>query len=211
MNRREVWRFVRRWVLGSDVGIVYSILLAIVLVVLQVVPDPVHDHVVAFTSTNLRGLRVHPLTVLVTSAFVLPSWSGLWLQIPMILVVFSVVQPLLGRATLIITAAFGHIGATLFVSVLLRSGISKGLVDPAVRLASDVGVSYALVGVAGIAVAWFTTVHMKLLYVTLVSMYLLGYVVFSRTFTDVGHLSAWFIGLCVACVIGAARRRPLPD
>lgn len=204
-----VWRLIRRWFLASDVGIVYGIVLAVMTVALQLVPQDVHDHVVAYSSTNLHNLRVHPLSVLFASAFVLPSISGLW-SIPVILLVFSVVQAQLGRAILLITAAFGHIGATLFVATLLRSGISKGLVDPAVRLASDVGVSYALVGVAGVVAVRFAVLRWKLVYIAAVSVYLLAYVLISRTFTDVGHLSAWFIGLCMACVVASARRRPAP-
>ena len=202
-----LWRWVRHWLLGSDVGVVYAVMLLVMTLYLTFAPDHVRDSIVAYSSTNLRNLRVHPLSVLWLSGFIVPSLGGLWSSVPFLLLAFTIVQRTLGRAALIISAVFGHIGATLFVSVLLRSGISKGLVDPSVRLASDVGFSYAMFGVAGMVVVWFTRTWTKLAYVAVLSLYLGAYAVFSRTFTDIGHVSAWLIGLATACVAGTALRR----
>ncbi len=103
-------------------------------------------------STNLDNLAVHPLRVLLLSAVVVPSGPGL-LVLGLLVPVLALAQRRLGRAATLGAFAVGHVVATGVVAGLLLAGLRLGWVDPSVRSAVDVGVSYGLACVAGLLVA----------------------------------------------------------
>ena len=101
----------------------------------------------------------------------------------------------------------GHIGATLSVATILTAGIAHGRISLAEQHATDVGVSYGLVAVAGLLVAriprrWARPTAPA------VSVTLVGVLLMNRTFTDLGHVVAWLIGLGMALLVLRARAVP---
>jgi hypothetical protein len=105
----------------------------------------------------------------------------------------------------VITGTFGHVGATLFVAVLLSTGITRQLISPAVGYAQDVGVSYGIAAVGGVCTVrvprrWRAT------YLTVLAAVLVGALLWSHTFTDVGHVTAFGVGAGLAVVVSAANR-----
>jgi hypothetical protein len=193
---RSLWR-------GRDIGICYAAIVTIVAVALAVVPAWSLDRVIAATSTNLVNLRHRPIFVLALSAFVLPSLTAL-VQVPLLVWLYGLVQRWLGRAATIVTAAYGHVGATLFVAVLLATGITRGAVSPSVRTAPDVGVSYGLLTLAGLCTARLRG-RARAIYALVGTAALVSVTVITQTFSDVGHLVAWLIGLGLVTLAG---RRP---
>jgi hypothetical protein len=205
----RLWSFCR----GRDLALGYAVVVTVVAVALAIVPRSVHDEVVLQSSTNLNNLRHHPISVLIVSAFVLGSPAEL-AEIPLLIWAYGALQRWLGRGAAVITGAFGHVGATLFVAVLLAAGITRGRVSPAVGTFADVGVSYGLAAVAGLCTLrvprrWRTA------YLIVLIGILASALVLSHTFTDVGHATAFCIGTSLAVLVSAghrsARQQPHPD
>jgi hypothetical protein len=198
-------RLGRAWlnaVRRSDVAIVYAGIVTIVAVVLTLVPDRIHDSLVLSSSTNLVNLRQHPLLVLAVSAFVVSSWASLW-QIPFLMLGYATAQRWVGRAATIFVAGLGHVGATLFVSVLISSGITHGQLARSVARASDVGVSYGLACIAAF-IASRVPHQWRVLYLAVVLTYFVGPLLLSPSFTYVGHVTALALGFGLALLAARA-------
>jgi hypothetical protein len=195
---------VRRLCRGRDVALGYSLIVVAVAITLAVAPRSVHDELVLRSSTNLNNLRHHPIYVLVVSAFVLASPVEL-VEIPLLIWAYGAVQRWLGRGAAVITGAYGHVGATLFVAALLATGITRGVISPAVAHVEDVGVSYGLAAVAGLCTIRVPR-RWRAAYVTVLAAVLAVALVLFHTFTDIGHATAWAIGLGLAVIVSGARR-----
>lgn len=201
------WRtpgeLLRRLVHGRDVALAYAGVVVAVTAALAFLPPSVHAAVVEHSSTNLNNLRHHPISSLVLSAFLLGSPLEL-VEIPLLVWVYGAVQRSLGRSSAVITGVFGHAGATLFVAVLIATGLTHGLIDPAVAHAEDVGVSYGLAAAAGLCTL-LVPHRWRSAYASGLSAALVVVLVLVHTFTDVGHATAFCVGLCLAVLVAAAR------
>jgi hypothetical protein len=101
---------------------------------------------------------------------------------------------------------FGEEGLRSAGGNVLGQPVTRGAVSPAVGYVDDVGVSYGLAAVAGLCVV--RVAHRWLAwYVVVLVAVLGGGLVLSHTFTNVGHMTAWCIGLGLAVVARAAQRR----
>ncbi len=192
------------WVRGRQVGVAYALIVLVVTVVLQALPAEVKQRVVQQTSTNLVNLREQPLTVLAASAFVLGNWISV-LELPVLIVAYGAVQRWLGWPAAIITGVLGHVGATLFVAAILVTGIARGDIALRVATVTDVGVSYGMASVGGLLVA---RVGRRWRPVYLIGA--LGYLVFGflhdRSFTALGHATAFAIGASLTVFTQRGRR-----
>ena len=189
----------------ADVAWAYAAIVLVIAIVVEAAPGLTSDELVQDTSTNLENLRETPVLVLVASAFVVAPLSGLWI-LPPLVVAFAAAQRWLGRASTVIVAALGHVGVTLFVAVLLAAGIHAGRLSPALARAQDVGVSYAVMTVAGLLVArvprWLRPWYMGgLLAFTVVPLLL------DPDFTAVGHLTAVLLGFALAVLVTSGPSR----
>jgi hypothetical protein len=189
----------------ADVAWAYAAIVLVVALVVKAAPGLTSDELVQDSSTNLQNLRDTPVLVLVVSAFVVAPVSGLWILAPLV-VTFAAAQRWLGRASTVIVAGLGHVGATLFVAVLLAAGIHAGRLSPALATAQDVGVSYAVFAVAGLLVArvphrlrnWYIA---GLLVLTVVPLLM------EQSFDAVGHLIAVLLGLALAVLVSSGSAR----
>jgi hypothetical protein len=175
----------------------YAAVVLVVAVVLAALGDRGHQ-LVLDTSTNLANLRHDPLLVLVASAFVVSPLWGLWL-LPVLVVVYGAAQRWLGAAATVVVAVFGHVGATLFVAVLLAAGVTAGDLDPAVVEAPDVGVSYGLVAVAALLTVRLPP-RRRVWYALALIAYCLVPALVDPDFSSLGHLVAAGFGFGVAVV-----------
>jgi hypothetical protein len=196
---REALAALRRFARGRDVALAYGAVVLVVAVALNLLPQDVADTVVLKVSTNLVNLRQHPPFVVAVSAFVEPSLLGLVLVVPLVWA-FGALQRRVGRAALVTSAVLGHLTATLVVSTVLLAGIAKGRIALAEATASDVGVSYALVTVLGLLTAWAPAARRRWFLVGGTGG-LVGLLLVSRTFTDLGHLVGWAVGLSLALLV----------
>lgn len=206
MSRIPLAGLPRRLWSGRDVALVYSGILVATAVVLAVLPRATADRWVLECSTNLVNLRQHPPLVLVVSAFVQPAPVELVI-VPPLVWVYGAVQRWLGRAATIVVAVLGHVGATLFVATILAAGIAKGRITASAAHVADVGASYGLLAAAGLLVARIPRRWMPA-YLIVLSGPLAAGLVFGRTFTDLGHVVAWFVGLGLALLVTRARQAP---
>jgi hypothetical protein len=196
--------FPSGWWQGRDVALGYAAVVCTTTLALAMVPDTVARRVIFSSSTNLVNLRSHPPFVLVVSAFVEPSVRELWIVVPM-LWALGALQRWMGRAAVVISAGLGHVGATLAVSTVLAAGIARNRIAPAEQVATDVGISYGLVAVVGLLAARLTGVRRRW-YVIGFTAFFVAAVFLGRSFTDLGHLFAWLLGLALAALVSRARR-----
>lgn len=176
----------------------YALAVVVLAAVLELQPDRVHARLVLESSTNLVNLRDRPLLVLGASAFVLDSAASLWL-VALLVVVYGAAQRWLGRTATVLTAVFGHVFATLFVAVLLTSGIAHHDLSRALARETDVGVSYGLAALLGLLTFRLTGRVRRWVQLGGV-VWLAGVVLLQSDFTDLGHLVAWLIGLAIGAV-----------
>ena len=111
---------------GRDVGIVYGVIVIIASTWIGLHSDLTVRRLVEDVSTNLDNMRSHPVAVLAASAFMVSPLTQL-LLVPVVVVVFGIVQRWLGRTALIAIWAFGHVGATLFVMAMEINALYRDL------------------------------------------------------------------------------------
>ena len=195
---------MRRAVSGRDVGWGYAIVVLVVQLVLAVLPSQIHDRVVLDSSTNLANLHQYPPLVLGASAFVVDSPWDLWL-LPLLVAAYGAVQRWLGRTATLIMGVLSHVGATVFVATMLTARISRGEASLTVATSADVGVSYGIAGLLGLLAARVPR-RWRYAYLGVISATLVAALLASRTFTNLGHLTAWALGLAVAWIAAKAQR-----
>ena len=188
---------------GRDVGWGYATVVLTVQLVLATLPSRVHDRVVLDSSTNLVNLHQYPPLVLGASAFVVSSPWDLWL-LPILVYVYGTVQRWLGRTATLIMGVLSHVGATVFVATMLTARITRGEASLTVATSADVGVSYGIAGLLGLLTIQVPR-RWRHAYLGLISTALVATLLTSRTFTNLGHLTAWALGLAVAYIAAQAR------
>ncbi len=181
------------WVRGRQVGVAYALIVLVVTVVLQALPAEMRERVVLRASTNLVNLREQPLTVLAASAFVLGTWTSV-LELPVLVLAYGAVQRWLGWRASVLAGVLGHVGATLFVAVILVTGIARGDIALRVAAVTDVGVSYGMASVGGLLVARVSRRWLPL-YLAGAFGYLVYGFLHDRSFTALGHATAFAIGI----------------
>jgi hypothetical protein len=199
MNRARVLEQVRQQVRGRDVALGYGVIVIVVSVVAAVQPHGQLRSIVMTSSTDLTNLRQRPLGVLFASAFVISPASGLWIVAPMV-VAYGALERWLGRASVILVAMLGHVGATLFVATMEITELAKGRVGFRIALSPDVGVSYGLAAVAAVLIVRVGD-RWRRRYVVMSLVVVVGQFFILRNFTGLGHVTAWLIGLAVAVPI----------
>jgi hypothetical protein len=181
-----------------DLAVGYALVVVASAIIVFAQPNGSAATAVLNSSTNLHNLRTEPIFVLFVSAFVISSLWGL-LLLPVLVGVFGAAQRWLGRAATVLVAVFGHVFATVFVGVLLNAGIANHQLNRNLARQPDVGSSYALASLAGLLVFRLPPATRRIATLTATAA-LIGLVVVSETFTDLGHLVAWGIGLAMGFV-----------
>lgn len=152
------------------------------------------NRVLLDASTNLRHLAHDPVRVLVGSAFWLASPYELAAVATASLLVVARVERRLGWRRTVAVFLAGHVGATLLTAAGLWIALQADAVEHNVVNARDVGASYGVLAVAGVFTygvrpglrAWYWRGALGVLLVV---------VAVSPSFTNVGHVLAFVIGL----------------
>jgi hypothetical protein len=198
---------IRPWWAGRDVGVVYAVLVLGASLSVELAPRT--KALVEQTSTNLSNMASHPFQVLVLSAFVIAPLGGLVLLVPVV-VLYGELQRWLGRLSTVLVVAFGHVGATLVVMTMEITALHRHLVGFDIVVKPDVGVSYGMFAVVGALLArvprrWRAPYGFACL--ALVALL----VVTHLNFTNLGHATAWLIGISLGWLLHrvpvAERRR----
>ncbi|KUI09876.1 hypothetical protein AU190_05520 [Mycolicibacterium acapulense] len=144
-------------------------------------------------STNLRRLRSEPHRVLTTSLFWLDDHRW-WPYVPVFVGVVAPAERRLGWWRWLLVGIGAHVVATLVGQSYLRFLIRKGRAPERAENARDVGVSYFVLGVAG-ALSGYTRKPWRSGTQAAAALALAGNAAARPTFTEVGHLTAFLVGL----------------
>lgn len=186
---RLVWRYARR---APGAFLWLAILLATT-IFLHRLPPTVAEQVLGSRSTNLHHLAEDPLRVLVSSAFWLDG--GPWL---FYFAIFNLIhvpaERWLRTWRWLFVCAFAHVGATYISEGVLYWAISHGEAPERAEFALDVGVSYALVGVAAVLV-YRLAAPWRYYYLAALAALVTAPMLVDLTFTAVGHFASLLLGL----------------
>jgi rhomboid family protein len=204
--RRAAARRAGRWVRAAPGTHVWLAILAVTSVIAAVSSPSVHSYLLHAVSTNLVGLRHHPVRVLVASA--------LWIQAPSAFVFYAALFELvhataerwLGTWRWLLVAAVAHVGATLVSQKAVRLGIREQRLPHSLAHTVDIGVSYGLAGVVGV-LTYRVPRPWRWWYLAAVLAFFGYQVSHDGTFTDLGHLVAVLIGLGGYVLTPPGRRR----
>ncbi|MFF0815137.1 rhomboid-like protein [Rhodococcus sp. NPDC003318] len=183
-----VWTYIRR----APGTFVWLAILLVTTIIAHDLSDAVLRHVLGDRSTNLHHLREDPLRVLVTSAFWLAG--GPWISYLLLYNIFHVpAERWLGTVRWLAVCVVAHVGATYLSEGVLYWAIRHGDAPARAVNTLDVGVSYALAGVAAV-LTYRIVSPWRYLYAGGVVVFFVIPVLTNQTFTDVGHLTAALIG-----------------
>lgn len=159
-------------------------------------------------STNLKKLSTEPSRVLVTSAFYLDGRSW-WPYVPVFAGVVAPAERRLGWWRWLLVGAAAHVGATYVGQGHLLARIRRGSAPRRLANARDVGVSYVLLGLAG-ALSGYVPRSWRARSQIAVGGALAVNAAARPTATEVGHLSAFAIGLAVSPWVPDRDAHPYP-
>ncbi|NUU21827.1 MAG: hypothetical protein HOV68_10000 [Streptomycetaceae bacterium] len=202
---------LRAWVLSAPATCTYIVLFTAGTFVQKTAPPKLIDLLTKVDSTNLWRLGDDPATVLVTSAlWVADRGSGLAAYIAVFATVVAWAERRYGTPRLVLIAVSAHVLGSLCTARVERWAIDTGHAPHKLALATDVGVSYIMVGSCAAAVlvmhGWVRWAGVLALLVTVAVP-----VFASRTIWDLGHLLATLIGLGTAVLtllVGPLRTPP---
>jgi hypothetical protein len=162
-----------------------------------------HDH-----STNLRWLRRQPLRVLPTSLFWLEERRW-WPYVPVFVAVVAPAERRLRWGRWLLVGSAAHVIATYAGQGYLRLLITKKKAPRWLANARDVGVSYFVFGLAG-ALSGYVRRPWRSRCQAAVLVALVGNVAARPTFTQLGHVTAFAVGLAAIPLAPDRDRLPYP-
>ncbi len=156
-------------------------------------------------STNLHELSDNPVRVLLASAMWLDG--GYWLPYAALYsVIHAPVERWLGTMRWLAVAAGAHVLATLISEGALLVAIEQGIAPRSAMNTLDVGVSYALAGVAAV-LTYRLRAPWRYVWAAGLLVFFAAPMTVTPTFTDLGHFIAVLLGLA-AYPMTKGRRDP---
>ncbi|MEU3011359.1 rhomboid-like protein [Nocardia asteroides] len=183
-----VWRWLRS---APGTYLWLAVLAVTTLIIHRLTPEEARVWL-GSRSTNLHHLGEDPIRVLIGSAFWLDG--GGWLGYAVLFTLFHAnAERWLGTVRWLLVAVLAHVGATYLSEGVLLWAIRTDIAPDRAVYTLDVGVSYALAGVAAV-LAYRLVPRWRLLYILGVLAVVMPPILLNRTFTDIGHASAAAIG-----------------
>jgi len=159
-------------------------------------------------STNLRRLDREPSRVLSTSLFWLADRKW-WPYIPIFVGVVSPAERRLRWWRWLLVGLSAHIIGTYVGQSYLRLLIRNGRAPRRLVNARDVGVSYFVLGVTG-ALSGYVRPPLRFRAQAVATAALVGNAALRPTFAEVGHLTAFLVGLAAVPLAPDRDRMPYP-
>ena len=147
-------------------------------------------------STNLRRLRREPSRVLTSSLFWLDDRTW-WPYVPVFVGVVAPAERRMGWWRWLLVGSAAHVLATLFGQGVLRRQIRRRRAPARLHNARDVGVSYFVLGVAG-ALTGYVEPRWRHRSQVAGTAALAVNAAARPTFTELGHLTAFAIGVAAS-------------
>ena len=193
----RLWRRARPWmvayVVAAPATFLYLLVITTTSWVLASSGASIDAALLRGHSSNLSALAQDPVHGLVQSAFWVEGWP-MFLGALALGIALAPVERWLGTTRWLVVFALGHVATTLLVAGVIWTAIESGQASPGLRDVVDVGVSYGFAAVAGVATYRFPR-RFALLYAVGVLLALAGVLAVNATFTDLGHMVAFAIGL----------------
>ncbi|MEV7087715.1 rhomboid-like protein [Streptomyces sp. NPDC093085] len=204
LHRVHLLRTVRAWVGRAPGTYLWLAALFVTTVALHRMSPAFEEHFLRQRSTNIHELSTDPLRVLVSSAFWIDG--GTWLPYAVLYTVFHApAERWLGTPRWLGVVVLAHVGATLISEGVLAWAVRTGHAPQAAVDTLDIGVSYALAGVAAV-LTYRIPRPWHLPYLGAVLIFFGTPLVIGRSFTDLGHFAAVVIGLgCYPLTRGAGK------
>jgi Rhomboid-like protein len=205
---RRAWSRARAHVAGAPATFTYLAVVTGTAVALAATRADV-DAVLRGRSSNLAALADSPPQGLIQSAFFVDGWPMLAVAAALA-VALAPAERWLGTPRWLAVFLLGHVVTSLAVAGAVWVAIAAGDASPGLRRMVDVGVSYGFAAVAGV-LAYRLARRWALAYAAAGLAVLALVLGVHRTFTDLGHLLAFAVGLaCLPLVPGERRfRRPV--
>lgn len=159
-------------------------------------------------STNIHRLRTEPLRVLLTSLFWLDGRQW-WPYVPAFVGVVAPAERRLRWRRWLLVGVAAHVVGTYLGQEYLRRNIGTGAAPKRLVKARDVGVSYFVLGVGG-ALTGYLRRPWRLRSQTAGLGALAAITLAQRTHTQVGHLTAFAVGLAAVPLAPGRDRMALP-
>jgi hypothetical protein len=160
-------------------------------------------------STNITRLRREPHRVLLSSLFWLDGRSW-WPYVPAFFGMVAPAERRLGWWRWLFIGVSAHVIATYVSQGRLSRSIRKGLAPRKLVNARDVGVSYFMFGVVG-ALSGYVDRRWRTRAQAATASALVLNAVARPTFTELGHLTAFGVGLAASAVVPNRDGRPYPE
>lgn len=184
---RGVWAYVR----GAPGTYVWLLVLFFTTVAVHQMSAEFQEEFLRQRSTNINELSDHPVRVLISSAMWIDGW---WTPYVVLYSVFHApVERWLGTVRWLGVCVASHVLATLISQGAVWRAIRDGSAPASAADTMDFGVSYALAGVVAV-LAYRIARPWRYVYVAGVLGVYGVPLVFSRTFTDLGHFTAALVG-----------------
>jgi hypothetical protein len=181
-----------------------SVYLAIITVTSVLQQNTAGGHVasaIAANSTNIRGMVEGPVRVLFGSAFLVADLSmGYLLYVLAFVLVTARLEHRVGPARVIVIATASHVLATLVADGFIWAGIRAGWLPATTLVASDVGVSYVLLGTMAGYLLLARSGGRTALAVLLLAILVGAPAVAGPSVWDIGHAAAAATGLTITAV-----------
>ncbi|WP_330183076.1 rhomboid family intramembrane serine protease [Nocardia sp. NBC_01503] len=187
----------------------YAALLISVTVLLSILSEATQTRVILHASTNLSNLLRGHFATLFSSAFVIDDLQSAAVIIPLLACLLALAELRFGALRLLRIFIVGHIGATVLVALGLWVAVSANWLPQEVTKVSDVGVSYGAMALIGAFIALVPSRWKPTWAITWLAVAVAG-VAMGRTFTNVGHLLAFSIGLLAGYRVLRRGRAELP-
>jgi Rhomboid-like protein len=196
---------VEHWARGRQVGLLYAVVVLVISLMVALQPEQRLAVLVERSSTNLANMSTHPFAVLFLSALVVSPAAGLVLLVPVV-IAYGEIQRWVGVGSTVLIVVFGHVGATLVVMMLEITALRDHLVRLNIAVRPDVGVSYGMFAALG-ALLFLVPLPWRWAYGLGCLAVVVGLLIVVLDFTNLGHASAWLIGLALSWLLRSAGRR----
>ena len=193
------WRPVARYLARAPGTHVLLLIVAVTTLVLRSVDAPTASRILRHESTNLVQMSRDAPRVLLLSAFVLDQGRVL-VELAQFTLFMVPVERWIGTYRWLLVFSAGHVGATLATTIGIWLQVRSGAAGRALVYPVDVGVSYGLFAVAGVAVSRLPRPASTVCAGGLCA-FLGSALVRSGTFTDWGHVVAVGIGFALAPLV----------
>jgi hypothetical protein len=202
---RSYAKAVERFVRGAPLTYLWLVILLITTAMLHGLSKGERHSVLVHSSTNLSHLGKDPLHVLFYSLFFIDGryW---WPYLALFTLFLAPAEHWLGQWRWLTVGLTAHVAATYISEGVLYQEIQHHLASGKLIRATDIGVSYFLVGVMAV-LAYRIVAPWRWVYLVGLFGIFAAAIYLRPGFTAVGHFSAIFIGLCFYPM---ARRRDGP-